>query len=142
MVAHPPCTWLCRAQHTNAMRKDRPKITAVFHQKRQEALDFFLALYNCNIPKVAVENPLGYPNEVWRKYDQLVRPFMFGHPYFKPVCLWLKNLGPLVPHPEFHPGPYKKLDLWSNKRNPGGRSIKSITFQGIADAMAEQWGKP
>ncbi len=141
MVAHPPCTWLCRAQHTNAMRKDRPKISAVFYDEREKAKAFFIALHDSSVPRVAVENPLGYINESWRKYDQLVRPFMFGHPYFKPVCLWLKNLKPLAPHALFHPGPYKKLDVWSSNRNPNGRSVKSITFSGIAFAMAEQWGK-
>ena len=141
MIAHPPCTWLCQAMRTNAARKDRPKITAVFDKERQKAFGFVMALYNAPIEKVAVENPIGYLNQkgVFRKPDQIIRPWMFGHAYKKDVCLWLRGL-PLVKPTDVVDGPYKKLDFWSNKRNPGGKSLKSITFQGIADAMADQWG--
>jgi hypothetical protein len=138
MIAHPPCTWLCSAMRTNAARKDRPNITPVFEEKRQEAFDFFMTLYNANIPKIAVENPIGYINGAFRKPDQIIRPWMFGHPYRKDVCLWLKNLPLLIPT-DIVEG-RKLLDFWSNKRNVDGRSIKSITFQGIAAAMANQWG--
>ena len=75
----------------------------------------------------------------YREPDQIIRPFWFGHEYNKDVCLWLKGLLKLRPT-KFVKGPYKKLDFWSSKRNPNGRSLKSITFQGIADAMADQWG--
>jgi hypothetical protein len=96
-------------------------------------------LYNSNIPKVCVENPIGYINSAFRKPDQIIRPYMFGHDYNKDVCLWLKNLPPLLETLRVSP-PYRKLDFWSKARNPNGRSLKSITFQGIADAMADQWG--
>jgi hypothetical protein len=141
MIAHPPCTWLCQAMRTNAARKDRPKITAVFEEERQKAFDFFMALYDAPVEKVVVENPIGYLNQkdVFRKPDQIIRPWMFGHEYKKDVCLWLRGLPKLEPTKIIDP-PYKKLDFWSNKRNPRGRSLKSITFQGIADAMADQWG--
>jgi hypothetical protein len=119
MIAHPPCTWLCRAQHTNSRRKDRPKITSVFESQRQHGFEFAMSLYNAPIDRIALENPLGYLNENWRKYDQLVRPFNFGHPYHKPVCLWLKNLPPLISS-MIVPGKHKKLDFWSNKRNLDG----------------------
>jgi hypothetical protein len=89
--------------------------------------------------KVCVENPIGYLNSKFRKPDQIVRPWMFGHEYKKDVCLWLKGLPKLIPTNVIE-GPYKKLDFWSNKRNIDGYSRKSITFKGIADAMAEQWG--
>jgi hypothetical protein len=139
MIAHPPCTWLCRAQHTNARRKDRPHVTAKFESERQKAFEFAMTLFAAPIDRIALENPLGYLNEHWRKYDQLLRPFNFGHPYHKATCLWLKNLPPLISS-MIETARTKKLDLWSNKRNPDGYSIKSITFQGIAEAMAEQWG--
>lgn len=138
-IFHPPCTWLCQAMRTNAARKDRPNITPIFEDERQKAYDFVMELYNAPIEKIAVENPIGYLNQVWRKPDQIVRPWMFGHEYKKDVCLWLKNLPKLEPTNVVE-GPYKKLDFWSNKRNPGGYSLKSKTFQGIGDAMADQWG--
>lgn len=138
MVAHPPCTWLCQAMRTNAARKDRPNITPIFESERQKAFDFFMELYNSPIDMVAVENPIGYMNSAFRKPDQIARPWMFGHGYRKDVCLWLKNL-PILKPTNIVEG-RKKLDFWSTKRNPGGVSLKSKTFEGIAEAMAEQWG--
>jgi hypothetical protein len=137
IIAHPPCTWLCAAMRTNAARKDRPNITPIFKEKRQEAFEFAISFFDY-ADKVCVENPIGYLNEVYRKPDQIIRPWMFGHEYKKDVCLWLKGLPKLTPT-KIVEGPYKKLDFWSNKRNPNGYSLKSVTFQGIADAMAEQW---
>ncbi len=138
MIAHPPCTWLCQAMRTNAARKDRPKVSEVFEQERQKAFDFFMRLYEAPIERIAVENPIGYINQVFRKPDQVVRPYMFGHPYRKDVCLWLKNL-PILQPTNIVEG-RKKLDFWSNKRNQHGISLKSKTFPGVAKAMAEQWG--
>jgi hypothetical protein len=140
MIAHPPCTWLCQAMRTNAARKDRPNITLIFEMERQKAFDFVLSLANANIAKIAIENPVGYLNSKWRKPDQIIRPWMFGHPYKKDVCLWLKSL-PKIEPTNIVPPPYKILDFWSTKRNPDGKSLKSITFQGIAEAMADQWGE-
>lgn len=141
MIAHPPCKWLCQAMRTNAARKDRPEISANFERERQEAMDFVIAFYNAPIEKIAIENPIGYLNQTWRKPDQIIRPYMFGHPYKKDICLWLKNLPLLNPTVAlFSLKPWKKLDFWSDKRNPEGKSLKSITFEGIAKAMAEQWG--
>lgn len=138
IIAHPPCTWLCAAMRTNAARKDRPNITPFYLEEREKAKDFALMFFNY-AEKVCVENPIGYLNSVFRKPDQIARPWMFGHEYKKDVCLWLKGLPKLEPT-KLIPPPYKKLDFWSNKRNPDGYSRKSITFQGIADAMADQWG--
>jgi hypothetical protein len=140
MIAHPPCTWLCQAMRTNAKRKDRPNITPVYEKERDRAFEFVRVLHNCQIPRVAIENPIGYLNGNWRRPEQVIRPYMFGHEYAKDVCLWLKNLPQLQPTKMISP-PYKKLDFWSNKRRtPEGWCLKSITFAGIADAMAEQWG--
>lgn len=141
MVAHPPCTWLCQAMRTNAARKDRPNITPIFEEEREKAFQFFMALYNAPIKKVAVENPIGYINQkgVFRKPDQIIRPWMFGHEYKKDVCLWMRGLPLLKPTKVVKP-PYKKLDFWSTNRNPNGVSLKSKTFPGIAKAMASQWG--
>ena len=139
MIAHPPCTWLCQAMRTNAARKDRPNITPIYIKERNNAFSFVLKLWNAPIEKIALENPIGYLNQsdVFGKPTQIIRPWMFGHPYRKDVCLWLKNLPNLIPT-KIVDG-RQKLDYWSTKRNPGGKSLKSITYQGIADAMAEQW---
>lgn len=139
MIAHPPCTWLCNAMRTNAARKDRPNITPIFESERQKGFDFVMELANAYINKICIENPIGYLNSAWRKPDQIIHPYMFGHEYRKDTCLWLKNL-PLLKPTKIIPPPYKKKDYWSNKRNPDGRSLKSITFEGIARAMADQWG--
>jgi len=140
IIAFPPCTWLCQAMRTNAARKDRPNITSIFDEERQKAFDFVMSIYNSGCDKIAIENPIGYLNQkgVFRKPDQIVRPWMFGHGYRKDICLWLKGLPPLKPT-NIVDG-RKKLDFWSTKRNPGGVSLKSKTFPGVAKAMAEQWG--
>ncbi len=150
MIAHPPCTWLCQAMRTNAARKDRPKISENFINERQKAFEFVVSLYDAPITKIAVENPIGYLNSAWRKPDQVLRAWHFGHPYKKDICLWLKNL-PKLTHtcvPEGwlfggqeYPTNLKTLDFWSNKRNQDGKSLKSKTFSGIANAMADQWGE-
>ncbi len=138
-IFHPPCTWLCQAMRINAARKDRSNITPIFFEEREKAFKFFLKLYNSNIKYVAIENPIGYINSAFRKPDQIIRPWMFGHPYRKDICLWLKEL-PLLKSTDIVKG-RKKLDFWSTKRNPNGVSLKSKTFEGVAKAMAEQWGK-
>jgi len=146
MIAHPPCTYLCQASNAH-MGSFRPHLKVP--ENRVKSAAFFMALVNAPIEWIAVENPIGCMSSLYRKPDQIVRPFMFGHPFRKDICLWLKNLPKLVRTHATEPslfeqvieGNYrKKLDFWSDKRNPGGRSLKSITFQGIADAMADQWG--
>lgn len=134
MIAHPPCTYLCNGG-ANWLNRD-PK----WRPEREKAYEFFMKLMESNIEKIAIENPIGHINTRYRKPDQIIRPSMFGHEYKKDICLWLKNLPKLVPTKEIK-ADLKKLDFWSDKRNPNGRSLKSITFQGIADAMAEQWSK-
>jgi len=93
---------------------------------------------NASIPKIAVENPIGCMSSKYRKPDQIIHPWMFGHEYRKDTCLWLKNLPKLIPT-KITTG-RKKLDFWSTERHKDGKDRKAITFQGIADAMAEQWG--
>jgi len=132
IIAHPPCTYLCNGG-ANWLNRD-PK----WRPEREKAFDFFMKLMNSDIPKIAIENPIGHINTRFRKPDQIIRPWMFGHEYKKDICLWLKNLPKLNPTNIINP-PYKKLDFWSDKRNIDGKSLKSITFQGIADAMSIQW---
>ncbi len=130
MIAHPPCTHLAvsGARHFAAKRADG---------RQQEAIDFFMALARAPIPRIALENPVSIISSVWRKPDQIIQPWQFGHGETKATCLWLKGLPPLVPtnivdgrEPRVHrmsPGP----DRWKER---------SRTYQGIADAMAAQWG--
>jgi len=139
LIAFPPCTNLCLASNANLYRADRQYLNVV--EGRRQAFEFVMALANAPIDRIAIENPIGYLNTAWRKPDQILRPYMFGHPYRKDICLWLKNLPLLSPTQALYPPkPWKKLDFWSDKRNPNGRSLKSITFTGLAEAMADQWG--
>lgn len=149
MIAHPPCTYLTYAGTRHWNKEGRAEL-------REEALDFFMRLYNADIPKVCVENPVGYPNTVFRKPDQIVHPYYFGEPYQKRTCLWLKGLPVLdyadtiieKPKPDYICQGEKckgKAINWcegvkgTSKDNPRWK-IRSATFQGIANAMAAQWG--
>lgn len=130
MIAHPPCTHLA----VSGARWFKHKV-----REQAEALRFVDALLCAPVPRIALENPISIISTNIRKPDQIIHPWQFGHPETKATCLWLKNLPPLRPtnivggranrvHRE-PPGP----DRWKNR---------SRTYQGIADAMAEQWRKP
>jgi hypothetical protein len=136
LIAFPPCKYICNGGNNWLNR--RPDLR--WREYREKGAEFFMEFINANIPRVAIENPIGCMSTRYRKPDQIIRPFMFGHPYNKDVCLWLKNLPKLVPT-NIIPGPYKHLDFWSTERHKDGRDVKAITFHGIAEAMAEQWGK-
>ena len=133
MIAFPPCTYLCTGGMNWLNRKPE------WQPNREIAVDFFMSLINAPIERIAVENPIGHMNTRYRKPDQIVYPWMFGHGYKKDICLWLKNL-PLLQPSSIVGKPYMRLDFWSDKRVVNGKSLKSITFQGVADAMANQWG--
>ena len=130
MIAHPPCTHLAvsGARHFEAKRKDG---------RQQEAINFFMALANSPIERYAIENPVCIISTVWRKPDQIIQPWQFGHGETKATCLWLKNLTPLKPT-DVVDGREQRI----HKMPPGPNRWKerSTTFQGIADAMAAQWG--
>lgn len=140
MIAHPPCQYLSLAG--NVWLKQPGRL-----EKRRQAFEFFMALANAPIPSIALENPKGYPCTAWRKPDQVIQPFQFGHPAHKPTCLWLKNLPLLlctriVPVTPKYDG--RRNRHWVDVIGGGGESgrrKRSRTFQGIADAMAEQWGR-
>ena len=102
-----------------------------------------IQLVKVNIPKIAIENPRGLPEREYRKADQIIQPYEFGHPMSKATCLWLKNLPCLfstkILKPERkHDG--KKWRTWVDTMSSHNAKNMSITFQGIANAMAEQWG--
>ena len=137
MVAHPPCKYICNGGNNWLNR--RPDLK--WRENREIAANFFLEFINAPVEKICVENPIGCMSSKYRKPNQIIHPWMFGHEYRKDTCLWLKNLPELIPT-KILPPPHKKKDYWSTKRNPNGKSLKSITYQGIADAMAQQWGNP
>ena len=128
MVAFPPCTRLC----VSGARWFKDK-----RDEQAEAVEFFMALANAPIERIAIENPIGIMSTRYRKPDQIIQPWQFGHGETKATCLWLKNLPKLAPtnivegrHARVHREP-PSPDRWKNR---------SRTYQGIADAMADQWG--
>jgi len=148
MIAHPPCTYLT----VTGNKWMKPEFAHRFpdrHKQREEALDFFKRLFECNIPRVCLENPVGVVSTMYRKPTQYIQPWEFGEPHSKKTGLWLRNLPPILPtkivEPKFHI--YKdgrKDPIWhveSMGMAPLERmKYRSKTFQGVADAMANQWG--
>lgn len=112
-------------------------------------MEFVRRLLECKIPKIALENPVGVISTRIRKPDQIIQPYWFGDPYSKKTCLWLKGLPKLVPTNIVEPltvtgkdgKVYSKFhyDTFMLPKHLRGK-VRSITFQGIADAMAKQWG--
>ena len=140
MIAFPPCTHLAvsGARWFAAKRADG---------RQQQGIDFFMALANANIPKIAIENPVGIMSTEWRKPDQIVQPWQYGHEATKTTCLWLKGLPELTPTNVVGKGARhvtksgRSLPEWYNLPPSEDRwKIRSKTLQGIADAMADQWG--
>lgn len=142
IVAHPPCTYLTIA--ANGWHARRPEREPL----RVKAADFFMRLYNAPAPRIAVENPVGVMSSRFRKPDQVVQPHWFGHPERKATCFWLRGLPPLLPTNKVEPEAVKGVSPKGKKyyamnwlpQSKDRWKIRSRTFQGIADAMAEQWG--
>ena len=135
MIAHPPCTYLAnsgvRWLHSQEGR----------WQKMEESALFFKALWEADIPKICVENPIPHSYAVkaigGMKYTQKIQPWQFGHGETKATCLWLKGLPPLVPTDIVDGREQRILNLPPSKDR---WKIRSTTFLGIAAAMADQWG--
>jgi hypothetical protein len=131
MIAHPPCTYLCSSGlHWNKRRPERAAQT-------EEALQFVRFLLNANIPKIALENPIGCISTRIRKPDQTVQPWQYGHGEVKATCLWLKGL-PKLTATEIVEG--REPRMWKLPPSEDRWKIRSATYRGIAEAMAEQWG--
>ena len=156
IIAFPPCTYLTVAgnRYFNVERygdKARERI-----RLSEEAADFFMQFVNADCERIAIENPVGRMNTLYRKPDQIINPFNFGHPVAKKTCLWLKGLPPLKHTEEVEPerihskgksGGYSgpswyvtdengKILSWNDPRTA---RVRSKTYSGIAKAMAEQW---
>lgn len=131
MIAHPPCTHLAvsGARHFAAKRASGAQ---------QEALDFVRMLLASSIPKIALENPISIISTAVRKPDQVIQPWQFGHGETKATCLWLKGLPPLIPT-DVVDG--REARVHRMPPSPDRWKERSRTYQGIANAMAEQWGE-
>ena len=133
MVGHPVCTYLCR---------NRARLNSIQNTSIDTSL--FMALYNSDIPKICIENPVPSKAAGLPKYTQIIQPYQFGHDHSKKTCLWLKNL------PELKPTKIVPVTYITTKNGhrytkgwymtPRNSTDRSRTFTGIALAMAEQWG--
>lgn len=136
MVAHPPCTYLAVSGNRWLYNKDGSKNEERW-KNRKEGLDFVRALMDAPIKQIAVENPVSVISSEIRKPDQIIQPWQFGHGETKKTCLWLKNLPKLTPTNVVEG---REQKIWKMPPSVDRWKLRSKTFQGIADAMAMQWG--
>lgn len=130
IIAFPPCTHLAvsGAKYFAQKRQDG---------RQQAAIDFFMRFAECDCPRVAIENPIGIMSTHYRKPDQIIQPWQFGHGETKATCLWLRGLPPLKPT-EIVEG--REHRVWRMPPSPDRAKLRARTYPGIARAMAEQWG--
>jgi hypothetical protein len=147
IIAHPPCTYLTNAGVCWLYNKDKTRNEQRWVDMKEGA-EFFKKLLNCGIPKVCIENPImhGYAKEiVGEKQTQVIQPWMFGHTESKATCLWLKGLPPLketnnVKEEMMKLSPKERQRLHYLPPSPDRWKLRSTTYLGIAEAMANQWG--
>lgn len=155
LIAHPPCTYLTVSGNRYFNLEKYGDSAKKRLLARLDAARFFLSFALADVPRIAVENPVGAMSTLFRKPDQIIQPYFFGDEARKTTCLWLKNLPCFVPTNyvspgEILPGGYStnasanyatdesgKILRWSDPRTA---KLRSKTFPGIAAAMAEQWG--
>jgi hypothetical protein len=143
LIAHPPCTYLCGSgMHWTTRGLRDPQLT-------EDALTFVRKLMFLPIPKICIENPVGVISTRITKPTQIIQPYDFGHDASKRTCLWLKGLPKLVPTNYIEPRIVNGKKRWGNQTDSGQNRLgpsedrwakRSVTYQGIAEAMAEQWG--
>lgn len=155
MIAHPPCTFLSVSGACWMYNKDGT-INEKRYQNQMDGLEFVHQLMDANIPRIAIENPISVISTYIREPDQIIQPWQFGDEAQKTTCLWLKNLPMLIPTKivgkgemyewtDGKTGKKKRQPLWyyealcKAKTPQERRTLRSKTFQGIADAMAQQW---
>ena len=142
VIAHPPCTYLTIS--ANKWYKDMPPrksgvlVGEARKQAREEAVKFFMEFVNANVPRMAIENPVGIMSTRYRKPDQTIQPWMFGHGETKATCLWLKGLPNLIPT-DIVDGRVGAMHLLPPTKDRA--KLRSKTYKGIAVAMATQWGE-
>jgi hypothetical protein len=137
IIAFPPCTHLAVSGAAWFMEKRKDG-------RQQSGIDFFMLFTNANSPRIAIENPIGIMSSIYRKPDQIIQPWMFGHPESKATCLWLKGLPKLIPtnnvKNEFDLLPknqQQKMHYLPPSKDRG--KLRSKTYLGIAEAMGNQW---
>lgn len=130
IIAFPPCTHLAvsGARYFEQKRKDG---------RQKQGIDFFMEFVKADCDKIAIENPIGIMSTHYRKPDQIIQPWMFGHGETKATCLWLKNLPKLEPT-NIVDG--REQRIWRMPPGPERAKERSKTYEGIAKAMADQWG--
>jgi site-specific DNA-cytosine methylase len=144
MIAHPPCTYLSvSGMHWTTRGLRDPQLT-------EDALNFVRKLLQAPIERIALENPVSVISSQIRKPDQIINPYEFGHDASKKTCLWLKNLPKLASTNFIEPRIINGRKRWGNQTDSGQNKlapsddrwkIRSETYEGIAQAMADQWGK-
>ena len=130
ILAFPPCTDLAASGARWFAKKQADG-------RQQRSIEFFMRFTNVDCPKVAIENPIGIMSRIYRKPDQIIHPWQFGHGETKATCLWLKGLPKLTPT-QIVSG--REQRVWRMPPSPDRAKARSKTFPGIAKAMAEQWG--
>lgn len=155
LIAHPPCTYLSNvANRFFSLRSTPPEKVAARWEERAKGAVFFMRFLLANADRIAIENPVGFMNSAYRKPDQIISPYMFAaspedeeNYVMKATCLWLVNLPKLrgneLPRPNnaeiYGRMPSGKARTWEDSATRSGK-VRSKTFPGIAEAMAEQWG--
>jgi hypothetical protein len=138
MIAFPPCTYLTVSGNRWMNHPDHPERPSL----RLAAMQFFYDLYTCVISRVCIENPKGIMSTRFRKPDQFIEPWMFGHKEQKQTALWLKNLPKLKPTRvvSLPDDPKHKQRVWLLGPSKHRSEERSLTYSGVAQAMADQWG--
>lgn len=150
IIAHPPCTYLTVAanKYYNVERYGNKAVQRL--ADRKEAIKFFMQFTGLRCSKVAIENPIGVMSTEYKKPTQIIQPYQFGHTERKATCLWLKGLPMLEPTNIVEPDIIKHKSGRTDSRlhfetfklpKEERQKIRSKTFEGVAEAMAEQWGK-
>lgn len=157
MIAHPDCTYLTNSAawaYKDGPYHQRVKpetlVGADRREARRQAIEFVNVLWRSKIKRKALENPIGILSTVFMKPTQIIHPHQFGHDASKATCLWLDNLPPLRPTKIINPRMVNGRPRWANQTDSGQNKLtpsdnrwkdRALTYQGWADAMAEQWGE-
>ena len=150
IIAHPPCTYLTNTGNPYLNIEKYGDKARLRYKLREKSAEFFMKFVNANCDRIAIENPIGYMSTYYRKPDQIIQPWQFGHPFTKATCLWLKGLPNLKADIDIKPNDCKSY-AWETMYDETGKTIqwgselskklRSKTFEGIAKAMAEQWSR-
>ena len=154
IIAHPPCTYLTVTGNRWFNVEKYGEKAVQRERERMKAIEFFMQFVEADCDKIAIENPVGIISTVYRKPDQIIQPYEYGHHARKKTCLWLKGLSKLKPTNIVDPGEIMEggysvgahadgrdeSGKWLRYSDPAVAKLRSKTFPGIARAMAEQWG--